>query len=43
MVFRHEGTTSERVTANFAIDANIAKKPESRREPSDELPVITDG
>jgi hypothetical protein len=26
-VFRHRGTTSEKGDGNFAIDANIAKKP----------------
>jgi hypothetical protein len=47
--FRHWGTTSEKGDGNFAIDANIAKKPGRslglivKADVSDELRVTTDG
>ena len=48
--FRHRGTTSRKSDGNFAIDANIAKKPghqprvdKVKVDVSDELRVTTDG
>jgi hypothetical protein len=47
--FRHQDTTSGKGDGNFAIDANIAKKPGGglgltvKADVSDELRVTTDG
>jgi hypothetical protein len=47
--FRHRGTTSGKGDGNFAIDANIAKKPGMdlgsivKADVSDEIRVTTDG